>query len=64
MATVEGVLEISDGVLSDHSGGVEALCPGDQRSSVDGGLEDREGEGESELELGVSTDCDLVFIHC
>lgn len=56
VATVEGILEISDRVLSDHSGGVEALCPGDQGSSVDRGLEDREGEGESELELSVSTD--------
>lgn len=63
MATVEGVLKISDGVLSDHSGSVEALCPGDQGSSVDGGLEDGEREGESELKLSVSTDCDLVLIH-
>lgn len=63
MTTVEGILEIGDGVLADHSGSVEALCPGDEGSSVDGGLKDGEGEGESELELSVSTDYDLVLIH-
>jgi hypothetical protein len=63
VATVEGILKISDRILADHSRGVEALCPGDKGSPVDGCLEDREGEGESELELSVSTDRDLVFIH-
>jgi len=63
MATIKGILEISNGVLSYHAGSVEALSPWDQGTTIDGGLEDREGECEAELELGIATDRNLMLVH-
>lgn len=63
MTSVECVLQVGYWVLADHTGRVEPLCPGDERTSVDGRLQHREGEREAELDLGVTAHNNLVLIH-